>query len=160
MEKYKFYSALSHCYETYGVELDEDQFETYAMSAWRKIGNKDYKMYLLKANPICDNEGGWYVCLPCNCNTIEAITERGNSQKILSGSPDAFEPKEKFETSNRYIVQNIEIIHERIYSIILYAAISYSDIKLLLISWTISFNYSSTSLSFTPFPFIISNIEF
>ena len=42
MEKYKFYSALSHCYETYGVELDEDQFETYAMSAWRKIGNKDY----------------------------------------------------------------------------------------------------------------------
>ena len=62
MEKYKFYSALSHCYETY------------AMSAWRKIGNKDYKMYLLKANPICDNEGGWYVCLPCNCNTIEAIT--------------------------------------------------------------------------------------
>lgn len=74
MEKYKFYSALSHCYETYGVELDEDQFETYAMSAWRKIGNKDYKMYLLKANPICDNEGGWYVCLPCNCDTIEAIT--------------------------------------------------------------------------------------
>lgn len=58
----------------YGVELDEDQFETYAMSAWHKIGNRIYKMYLMHATPECDPEGGWHVCLPCNADIIEAIT--------------------------------------------------------------------------------------
>ena len=33
-KKYPFYTALSQAYELYGVELDEDTFETYAMSAW------------------------------------------------------------------------------------------------------------------------------
>lgn len=74
MKKFDFYTALSQCYEMYGVELDEDTFETYAMSAWRKIGNKDYKMYLMHAHPEVDCEGGWFVCLPCNCDTVEAIT--------------------------------------------------------------------------------------
>ena len=58
----------------YGVELDEDQFETFAMSAWHKIGNKDIKMYLVHACPERDPEGGWYVCLPCNAEAVEAIT--------------------------------------------------------------------------------------
>ena len=74
MKKYPFYTALSQAYELYGIELDEDTFETYAMSAWNKIGNRDYKMYLMHAHPECDPEGGWYVCLPCNCDTIEAVT--------------------------------------------------------------------------------------
>lgn len=74
MKKYPFYSALSHCYEMYGVELDEDQFETYAMSAWFKIGNKDYKIYKTRMHPIEDPDGGWYVCMPCNLSSIEAIT--------------------------------------------------------------------------------------
>lgn len=58
----------------YGVELDEDQFETFAMSAWHKIGNKDIKMYLVHACPERDPEGGWYVCLPCNAEAVESIT--------------------------------------------------------------------------------------
>ena len=74
MKKYPFFTALSHAYELYGVELDEDTFETYAMSAWNKIGNKDYKMYLLHAHPERDPEGGFFVNLPCNCDTIEAVT--------------------------------------------------------------------------------------
>lgn len=74
MKKFPFYTALSQAYELYGVELDEDTFETYAMSAWNKIGNRDYKMYLMHAHPEPDPEGGWYVCLPCNCDTIEAVT--------------------------------------------------------------------------------------
>lgn len=74
MKKYPFYTALSQAYELYGIELDEDTFETYAMSAYHKIGNKNYKMYLMHAHPQCDPDGGWYVCLPCNCDTIEAVT--------------------------------------------------------------------------------------
>ena len=74
MKKYPFYTALSQAYELYGVELDEDTFETYAISAWQKIGNRDFKMYFFQATPQCDPEGGWYICLPCNCDTVEAVT--------------------------------------------------------------------------------------
>lgn len=74
MKKYPFYTALSQAFELYGVELDEDTFETYAMSAWKKIGNKDYKMYLIHATPLQDPDGGWYIQLPCNADSIEAVT--------------------------------------------------------------------------------------
>lgn len=90
MKKYPFYSALPHCYEMYGVELDEDQFETYAMSAWHKIGNKDYKMYLMHAHPECDPEGGWYVCLPCNCDSVEAITLPFEDAKNITSTENHF----------------------------------------------------------------------
>lgn len=69
-----FYTALSHANEMYGLELDPDTFETYGMSAWHKIGNKDIRPKVLKAEPICDGEGGWYICKPCNMDEIEAIT--------------------------------------------------------------------------------------
>ena len=31
-------------------------------------------MYLLKATPEADISGGWFVCKPCNLDSIEAIT--------------------------------------------------------------------------------------
>lgn len=75
MKKYPFFTAFSHLYEMYGVEIDEDTYETYAMSAYRKIGNKDFKLYTMCATPICDTDGsGWYIELPCNVDSIEAIT--------------------------------------------------------------------------------------
>ena len=74
MKKYPFYAAIEHAREMYGLELDEDLFETYGMSAWQKIGNKDYRTYITKINPECDPEGGWSVRKPCNLDSIEAIT--------------------------------------------------------------------------------------
>lgn len=74
MKKYPFYSALEHARDMYGVELDEDLFETYGMSAWKKIGNKDYKTYVTKIYPELDPDGGWFVDKPCNLDAIEAIT--------------------------------------------------------------------------------------
>ncbi|MDO4465459.1 MAG: hypothetical protein Q4C49_00415 [Bacillota bacterium] len=83
---------MAQANEMYGLELDEDTFETYGMSAWYKIGNKDYRMRITKAVPQADPAGGWYVCMPgaagggeCGCSggsnsedgsdiTIEAIT--------------------------------------------------------------------------------------
>jgi len=44
------------------------------MSAWHKIGNRDYKMYKLCAIPEPDCEGRWFVKMPCNLDLIEAIT--------------------------------------------------------------------------------------
>ena len=74
MTKYKLYTALSQLYELQGVELDEDTFETYALSAYNKIGNHDYKLYRIHLTPEPDPAGGWYVCKPCNMDSIEAIT--------------------------------------------------------------------------------------
>lgn len=74
MTKYPLYTALSQLYELYGIELDEDTFETYALSAYNKIGNKDYRLHRIKAHPKCDPAGGWFIEKPCDMSSIEAIT--------------------------------------------------------------------------------------
>lgn len=83
MTKYPLYTALSNLYEIYGIEMDEDTFETYAMAAWKKIGNKDYRIYRLKAFPVKDPDGGWYICKPCNLDAIEAITLNFESVRTI-----------------------------------------------------------------------------
>lgn len=70
----KFYSAIPLLQELYGIELDEDLFETYALTAWNKIGNKQTRIYRTKLHPICDSNGGSYIEKPCNLDEIEAIT--------------------------------------------------------------------------------------
>ena len=75
MKKEPFYSALSLCDDLYGVELDEDQFETWGIIAYNKIGNKDcrLKRTVLKLDK---GEDGcyWYADKPCDLEYIEAIT--------------------------------------------------------------------------------------
>jgi len=70
----KFYSVIPLLQELYGIELDEDLFETYALTAWNKIGNKQTRLYRTKLYPICDPNGGSYINKPCNLDEIEAIT--------------------------------------------------------------------------------------
>lgn len=74
MSKFPIYAALSLANDLYGVEMDEDLFETYAMSAWKLIGNKDYRMYSTVIEPQADSEGGWSVCTPCNMDQVDSIT--------------------------------------------------------------------------------------
>lgn len=74
MAKEKLYSALSLLYELHGVEMDEDTFETFALSAYNMIGNHDYRTYRIVAYPEKDPSGGWFVYKPCNMDEIEAIT--------------------------------------------------------------------------------------
>ena len=78
-----FYSALSLARELYGVELDEDTFETYALTAWNKIGNKETKLYHVKLRPECDIDGGSFVKKPCNLDEIEAITLNWEDAKMM-----------------------------------------------------------------------------
>lgn len=74
MKLYPLYTALSQLYEIYGIELDEDTFETYALSAYNKIGNKQYNLHLIKVHPEKDPLGGWFITKPCDMSSIEAIT--------------------------------------------------------------------------------------
>jgi hypothetical protein len=86
MNKMPMYTALTQLDELYGIQLDEDTFETYAISAYNKIGNKDYRTYLLKAHPESDPEGGWFVNKPCNMDEIEAITLNFESAQETSAT--------------------------------------------------------------------------
>lgn len=57
----------------YGVHMDEDDAIDLGLMAWNKIGNKNYRLYRLRAS--ADPETG-VVDLPCNCDPdmIEAVT--------------------------------------------------------------------------------------
>lgn len=79
-----FYSAISLVRELYGIELDEDVFETYALTAWNKIGNKQMKLYKSKFCPIPDGDCGSYIPVPCNLDTIEAITLNFEDAQIMN----------------------------------------------------------------------------
>lgn len=83
MKKYNFYSALALANDLYGVDLDEDTFETIGMVAFNKIGNKDTRMYhtVLK---VQKGPEGWYVYKPCNLIYIEAVTTKFLDVKELT----------------------------------------------------------------------------
>ena len=55
---YNFYTAYSHLYDVYGVELNEDTFETLGMFAWNKIGNKQSRIYQIQLIPVADSYSG------------------------------------------------------------------------------------------------------
>lgn len=74
MKKYPIYAALAHAKDMYGLELSQETFEVYAMSAFLKIGNKDCRLYRTKIYPQPDPDGGWYAEVPCNFDAVEAIT--------------------------------------------------------------------------------------
>ena len=74
MTHYPIYAAWQHAKDMYGLEISQDTFETYAMSAFLKIGNKECRLYRTKIHPKPDCEGGWVATKPCNLDTIEAIT--------------------------------------------------------------------------------------
>ena len=71
---YPFYSAYSHLIEIYGIEIDDDLFETYAMSAWNYIGNLHSRFYKTKIFPKLQEDGTYAARIPCNAYIIESIT--------------------------------------------------------------------------------------
>lgn len=74
-ETYPFYTAYSQLNDMYGIEIPEDLFEVMGLTAWKRIGNKQYRMYRVRLHPEKTDDGlGWYVPVPCNCDIIESIT--------------------------------------------------------------------------------------
>ena len=72
---YPFYTAYSQLNDMYGLEIPEDLFEVMGLTAWERIGNKQYRMYRVRLHPEKTDDGlGWYVQVPCNCDIIESIT--------------------------------------------------------------------------------------
>lgn len=109
----KFYSAISLLRELYGIELDEDLFETYGLTAWNKIGNKQTRRYRVKLCPICDPDGGSYIEKPCNLDEIEAITLNGEDAReidsIRNYAGSVNHPIEQFIESRKHFNDSLYI---------------------------------------------------
>lgn len=70
MTLFPFYTAHAHLHDFHGISIDEDEFETIAIHAYDKIGNKRTRMY--KIGGMTEN------CvfeLPCNVLELEMVTE-------------------------------------------------------------------------------------
>lgn len=73
MEKFPFYTALTLANDLYGLELSTDQFETWGIIAYKKIGNKESILKKISL-PVIHKNTHWYVEKPCDISAIEMIT--------------------------------------------------------------------------------------
>lgn len=83
MERRKFYAALLHLNEFFGITMPEELFENYGLHAWDIIGNKQIRTYVYKTK-IKDCE----VDLPCNVDIIEAVLTPGADHRRSDGVND------------------------------------------------------------------------
>lgn len=93
MNKENFYTAMGLAEELYGAELTEDQFETFGLIAYNKIGNKNMILKHYYASAVPDQNGGFYIEKPCDMDLIEAITlpyEDAQETSSVMDYPDAY----------------------------------------------------------------------
>lgn len=72
--KNPFKTAYTQARELYGVELDPDDFESIGITAWQRIGNKQYALYRIALEPVKAANHMWAIDLPCNADEIVAVT--------------------------------------------------------------------------------------
>jgi hypothetical protein len=138
MKEYPFNTAYTHLKTFYGTEITPDDFETIGLSAWDKIGNKRSNLYKYKATPV-EDEGGWYINLPCNVDFIEAVTTSYEDYQ------ETYATKSDGDTTSEWIEGYIEnrkmntpflnlpgkFVKYRVANDKLYVAQNYSDINVL-----------------------------
>lgn len=112
MSTYPFKSAYTYARELYGLELNPDEFESLAIIAWDRIGNKQFKLYHYQLEPSQNSLEEWYVDLPCNVDQIEAVTAdyedyQKTSNQLLAGNTqsgwiEGYIESRKYNTGNLY----------------------------------------------------------
>lgn len=86
--KYNFNTIYSHTLDMYGIDISAGNYESVALSAWEKIGNKQYRLYNLKEKPKHIGKNLWQVKLPCNVDVIEAVTSCLEDSQTTSNQYD------------------------------------------------------------------------
>lgn len=114
VKTYPFYTAYSQLNDIYGLEIPEDLFEVMGLTAWERIGNKQYRMYRIRLHPErCDDGLGWYVKVPCNCDIIESITadfEDAQRTSPIMDFPSIYTlPNENF---NEYMKFDVDSLYQ------------------------------------------------
>lgn len=72
--KYPFNTIYLQALDQFGAELDPDTYESIALGAWEKIGNKQTRLYMYSDEPEYLGDDKWKLDLPCNVEIIEAVT--------------------------------------------------------------------------------------
>lgn len=119
MKEYPFYTAYTHLNEFYGITMQDDEFETMAITAWDKIGNKRVKLYKYEIEPLqgpVDDEGfpgEYYIDLPCNADIVEAVvadyedyqktSNAKRSSDNTNGWKEGYTESRKFNTNHLYM---------------------------------------------------------
>lgn len=49
--KYNFNTIYPHALDMYNLDIQSNEYETVALSAWEKIGNKQYRLYHFRDTP-------------------------------------------------------------------------------------------------------------
>lgn len=110
MEKLPFYTALTLANDLFGVELTEDQFETWGVIAYKKIGNRDSILKKVTLPVIHDNQQ-WYVQKPCDLSAIEMITicmEDAQFTSPILDTPGVYtQPIEQFIETTKIDTNNL-----------------------------------------------------
>lgn len=68
---FDFRTALSDLHTFHGIQVNEDDFYEIGMLAWKKIGNRRVKYYILEKQELDSNKR---IELPCNVYSIEGVT--------------------------------------------------------------------------------------
>lgn len=71
---YPFQTAYTQALELYGLEMGIEEFESIAMIAWGKIGNKQNALYRYVTEPEQLDHYQWKIDLPCNADILESVT--------------------------------------------------------------------------------------
>ena len=106
----KFYTAYTYLSDMFGIDISEDLFETMAYVAWRKIGNRETRMYKAVLYPEPDDSYGWSVELPCNTSIVEAVTleyedyQKTSSREMYPGLQSL--PSENYNEIKKYGVND------------------------------------------------------
>jgi hypothetical protein len=113
MKNYNFNTAFTQVRELYGIELNPDEFETIGLIGWDKIGNKQVSLYKYEVDSQIDDEGNYYIDLPCNCDLIEAVTadyedyQKTTPENLSVNNPsgwiESYVESRKFNTNPMYI---------------------------------------------------------
>lgn len=113
MKNYNFNTAYTQLRELYGIELNPDEFESIGLIGWDKIGNKHVSLYKYEVDSQIDDEGNYYIDLPCNCDIIEAVTadyedyQKTTPENLSVNNPsgwiESYVESRKFNTNPMYI---------------------------------------------------------
>lgn len=98
MEQRNFYAAKSHLYEFYGIDMDNETFETIGLHAWDKINNKAYRFY-----KYTGKVKNMKLELPCNADIVEYV--QGDGESV--GTTDSVTDLNAY-TNSAAIEENIE----------------------------------------------------
>ena len=123
--EYPFGTAYMEARAQFGLELDQDEFESIAITAWKKIGNQKFRLYKERVKPMQDGENNnliYKTPVPWNCDHILSVTADFEDYQRTSNYLDYPDPRviwqndyiERFKLNESDLYQRGSLINYRL----------------------------------------------